>query len=274
MSQDGKLEECSLFPKTTYLDSCITSPTFFFFVCFSNLSNLIAPSCVYRGTTFSHQPVLLYPHQVHRLKQRELHCMNFPVNKLKLKYFIVPEKWQESTVKEFMEYSASIYLKENVHLSISFYFFLNLVFSVIKLSQIIWLSLNYVDVTDIESSIYISKINSPHISQWLYAIYKAKYHGVEWEDKGPIFFSKARTPGWDGYAMACIHYLSYGFDHASSYPYDLWAWYLFSGRKLQSSHLWNEGNRLGHWFLNLNGYELIWIIIKRIDAQALKILIK
>lgn len=100
MSQDGKLEECSLFPKTTYLDSCIISPTFFLFVCFSNFSNLIAPSCVYRGTTFSHQPVLLYPHQVHRLKQRELHCMNFPVNKLKLKYFIVPGKWQESTVKE------------------------------------------------------------------------------------------------------------------------------------------------------------------------------
>lgn len=63
--------------------------------------------------------------------------MNFPVNKLKLKYFIVPGKWQESTVKEFMEYSASIYLKEGVHLSISFYFFLNLVFSVIKLSQVI-----------------------------------------------------------------------------------------------------------------------------------------
>lgn len=129
-----------------------------------------------------------------------------------------------------MEYSASIYVKENVHLSISFHFFLNLVCSVIKLSQVIWFLLTYLDVTDIESSVYISKINSPCISQWLCAIYKAKYHGAEWEDKDPVSLSKAHTPGWDGYAMESILYLSCGFDHASGYPYDLGAWYLFSGR--------------------------------------------
>ena len=55
MSQDGKLEECSLFPKTTYLDSCIISPTFFMFVCllfklFKSHSSLL---CLQRDYLFS-----------------------------------------------------------------------------------------------------------------------------------------------------------------------------------------------------------------------------
>ena len=53
------------------------------------------------------------------------------------------------------------------------------------------------DVTDIESSVYISKINSPRISQWLCAIYKAKYHGVEWEVKDPISLRLVLLDGMD-----------------------------------------------------------------------------
>lgn len=101
MSQDGKLEEFSLFPKTTYLDSCITSPPFFS-VCFSNLfkshSSLL---CLQRDYLFSSTCDVISSSGPQALQQRELHCMNFPVNKLKLKYYIVPGTWQESTVEEF-----------------------------------------------------------------------------------------------------------------------------------------------------------------------------
>lgn len=76
-------------------------PPLFFSVCFSNLfksqSSLL---CLQRDYLFSSICDIISSGP-QTLQQRELHCMNFPVNKLKLKYFIVPGTWQESTVKEF-----------------------------------------------------------------------------------------------------------------------------------------------------------------------------
>lgn len=64
------------------------------------------------------------------------------------------------------------------------------------------------------------------------------------------------------------------FDSASNYSYNLWAWCLFLGRRLQLPYLFNEGNRLSQRFSNLGAYKFMWDIVKNTDAQALKVLIK
>lgn len=50
---------------------------------------------------FFYQPVLYLLIGSTDSATEEIHFMHFPVIKLKLKYFMVPDKWQESTGKEF-----------------------------------------------------------------------------------------------------------------------------------------------------------------------------
>lgn len=156
---------------------------------------------------------------------------------------------------------------------IDFCFFFNLVFSVIKLLvSLIWFLLTYLEDSDIESEFYIGKINSIHIFKCLCAIIIQNTTGVGWWAKDPVPLSKAHNLGWDNYALERTHNLSTTFDPASNKPYDIWPSCLSSGRGLQLPHLCNEENRLDKCFQNLSGYELIWIIVKSIDAQNLKIL--
>lgn len=102
------------------------------------------------------------------------------------------------------------------------------------------------EAIDIESTVYIHKINSPCISQVVMYNILCKIPWGTGKEKDPVSLAKAHDPGWASYAIEIVHYLSHSFDPASSHSYDLWAWYLFSGRGLQSSHLRSEGNRLGH----------------------------
>lgn len=85
------------FLKQHTLTAALPSPLYFFCLLFKLFKSHSSLLCLQRDYLFSSACAVISSSG----PQRELHCMNFPVNKYKLKYFIVPGKWQESTVKEF-----------------------------------------------------------------------------------------------------------------------------------------------------------------------------